>query len=81
MMPETRQEAKLRNLCQITTTSKLWWWQGLRDPRLTFHRSVCDGGERHNVVRVKNVLHPFILKKVLEHVLVGIELLNVFFFE
>lgn len=39
-MPETRQEVKLRNLCPTTTTSKLWWWQDPRDPRLTSLRSV-----------------------------------------
>lgn len=41
-MPETRQEVKLRNLCPTITTSKLWWWQDPRDPRLTSLRSVYE---------------------------------------
>ena len=40
MTVETRLEEVLRRVCQNLTTSKLWWFQALRDQKLTSHRSV-----------------------------------------
>lgn len=36
--PEIKQDRWLRNLCQNSTTSRLWWCQEPRDPKFTSHR-------------------------------------------